>query len=56
MSTASVRAARRIPYAGSVHDDAEIDAVNEVLRGGPSAMRIGPNVRAFEERIAGLFG
>ncbi len=47
---------RRIPYAGSVHDEAEIEAVLEVLRGGPTAMRIGRNVRRFEERVAELFG
>ena len=35
------RVPRHIAYAGSVHDDAEVDAVLEVLRGGPSALRIG---------------
>jgi CDP-4-dehydro-6-deoxyglucose reductase, E1 len=47
---------RRIDYAGSVHDDAEIDAVVEVLRGGAQALRIGKNVRRFEEEVAALFG
>ena len=47
---------RRIDYAGSVHDDAEIDAVVGVLRGGPTALRIGPQVRAFEAGVAALFG
>ena len=47
---------RRIEYAGSVHDDEEIAAVVEVLRGGPTALRIGRNVRAFEEYVAALFG
>src|SRR5689334_8650987 len=47
---------RRIDYAGSVHDDREIDAVVAVLRGGPQALRIGKNVRAFEAGIAELFG
>ncbi|MGH8982870.1 MAG: DegT/DnrJ/EryC1/StrS family aminotransferase [Acidimicrobiia bacterium] len=47
---------RRIEYAGSVHDDEEIDAVVEVLRGGASALRIGRNVRQFEEQVAALFG
>jgi len=47
---------RRIEYAGSVHDQREIDAVVAVLRGGPAALRIGKNVRAMEERVAGLFG
>ena len=47
---------RRIDYAGSVHDEREIDAVVQVLRGGPTALRIGRNVRAMEERVAALFG
>jgi CDP-6-deoxy-D-xylo-4-hexulose-3-dehydrase len=47
---------RRIDYAGSVHDDREIEAVVAVLRGGPQALRIGKNVRAFEQGIADLFG
>ncbi|HUV10465.1 MAG TPA: DegT/DnrJ/EryC1/StrS aminotransferase family protein, partial [Acidimicrobiia bacterium] len=48
--------ARRIEYAGSVHDEEEIDAVVEVLRGGATALRIGRNVRAFEAQVAELFG
>jgi CDP-6-deoxy-D-xylo-4-hexulose-3-dehydrase len=47
---------RRIEYSGSVHDETEIDAVVEVLRGGPTALRIGRNVRAFEQQVAELFG
>ena len=47
---------RRIDYAGSVHDEREIDAVVAVLRGGPQALRIGKNVRAFEQGVAELFG
>ena len=47
--------ARRIDYAGSVHDEEEIGAVLDVLRGGPQALRIGRNVREFESRIAALF-
>jgi CDP-4-dehydro-6-deoxyglucose reductase, E1 len=47
---------QRIDYAGSVHDHEEIDAVVEVLRGGPTALRIGRNVREFEQRVAALFG
>ncbi len=47
---------RRIDYAGSVHDEAEIEAVVKVLRGGPTALRIGRNVRAMEQRVAELFG
>lgn len=50
------RPQRRIEYAGSVHDEREIDAVVEVLRGGPTALRIGRNVRAMEARVAELFG
>lgn len=48
--------ARRIDYAGSVHDEREIDAVVEVLRGGATAMRIGRNVREMEQRVAALLG
>jgi CDP-6-deoxy-D-xylo-4-hexulose-3-dehydrase len=47
---------RRIDYAGSVHDEEEISACLEVLRGGAKALRIGTNVRAFEEAVAALFG
>lgn len=47
---------RRIDYAGSVHDEREIAAVVEVLRGGPTAMRIGRNVGEMERRVAGLLG
>ena len=47
---------RRIDYAGSVHDREEIDAVVAVLEGGATALRIGRNVRAFEEQVATLFG
>jgi CDP-6-deoxy-D-xylo-4-hexulose-3-dehydrase len=47
---------RRIEYAGSVHDEREIEAVVAVLRGGPTALRIGRNVKAMEARVAELFG
>src|SRR5690242_21882711 len=47
---------RRIDYAGSVHDEREIEAVVAVLRGGPTALRIGKNVKAMEARVAELFG
>ncbi len=47
---------RRVLYAGSVHDDAEIDACIEVLRSGPTAFRIGRRVAEFERRVAALFG
>ncbi len=46
----------RVLYAMSVHDEAEIEAVNAVLRGGPTAMRPGPNVKAMEEAVAALCG
>ncbi|MEI2637387.1 MAG: aminotransferase class I/II-fold pyridoxal phosphate-dependent enzyme [Microthrixaceae bacterium] len=46
----------RIDYAGSVHDEREIEAVVAVLRGGPTAMRIGRNVREMERRVAELLG
>ena len=48
MTTVTPAPGRRIDYAGSVHDEREIDAVVEVLRGGPTALRIGKNVRAME--------
>jgi CDP-6-deoxy-D-xylo-4-hexulose-3-dehydrase len=47
---------RRILYATAAYDEAEIDAVLGVLRGGPNALRIGKNVREMEERVAELFG
>ena len=47
---------RRIDYAGSVHDEEEIEAVVSVLRGGPTALRIGKHVRAFEQGVADQFG
>ncbi len=47
---------RRIEYSGSVHDEEEIEAVVEVLRGGPSALRISKNVKAFEQGVAEYFG
>ena len=49
------RGSRRIDYAGSVHDEREIEAVVGVLRGGPTALRIGRNVREMEKRVAELF-
>lgn len=56
MSDTSSGPSRRIEYAGSVHDEREIEAVVEVLRGGPTSLRIGKNVRAMEAAIAELFG
>ena len=46
---------RRVDYAGSLHDQRETDAVVEVLRGGPTALRIGRNVSSMEDRVAELF-
>jgi CDP-6-deoxy-D-xylo-4-hexulose-3-dehydrase len=46
---------RRIEYAGSVHDEEEVAACLEVLRGGATALRIGRNVRVFEQGVAELF-
>jgi len=46
----------RVEYAGSVHDEAEIEAVVEVLRGGATALRIGKNVREMERLVAEAFG
>ncbi len=47
---------KRIEYAGSVHDEEEIAAVVAVLRGGPTALRIGRNVREMERLVAASFG
>ncbi len=46
----------RIFYAASVHDEAEIDAVVEVLRSGAAALWPGRNVNAFERAVAERFG
>ncbi|MDZ4825111.1 MAG: aminotransferase class I/II-fold pyridoxal phosphate-dependent enzyme [Actinomycetota bacterium] len=46
---------RRIEYAGSVHDEEEIEAVVAVLRGGATALRIGRNVREMEKSVAATF-
>ena len=37
----------RIEYAGSVHDEEEIEAVVSVLRGGPSALPVEASVPSF---------
>lgn len=47
---------RRIDYAGSVHDQEEIDAVVEVLKGPATALRIGRNVKEMERLVAASFG
>ncbi|QRY62378.1 DegT/DnrJ/EryC1/StrS family aminotransferase [Gordonia sp. PDNC005] len=46
----------RVIYARSVHDEREIEACLEVLRGGPYAMKIGKNVAEMESRVADLYG
>jgi CDP-4-dehydro-6-deoxyglucose reductase, E1 len=46
----------RIEYAGSVHDEEEIEAVLAVLRGGATALRIGKHVREMERLVAQRFG
>lgn len=46
---------KRIDYAGSVHDEEEIAAVLEVLRGPATALRIGRNVRELERLVAATF-
>jgi CDP-4-dehydro-6-deoxyglucose reductase, E1 len=46
----------RVLYAQASHGEAEIEAVMKVLRGGPQALRIGPNVAEMERRVAALFG
>ena len=46
---------KRIDYAGSVHDEEEIQAVVDVLRGPATALRIGRNVKEMERLVAGTF-
>ncbi|MFP1153668.1 DegT/DnrJ/EryC1/StrS family aminotransferase [Mycobacterium sherrisii] len=46
----------RVIYARSVHDEAEIQACLEVLRGGPYALKIGKNVARMEREVAELYG
>ena len=46
----------RVLYAQAAHGEEEIAAVLGVLRGGPQALRIGPNVAEMEQRVAALFG
>ena len=46
----------RIFYAASVHDEAEIDAVVEVLRSGPGGLWPGRKVNAMERAVAERFG
>jgi CDP-4-dehydro-6-deoxyglucose reductase, E1 len=46
----------RIFYSSSVHDQAEIDAVVEVLKSGPQGLWPGRRVAAMEREVAALFG
>jgi CDP-6-deoxy-D-xylo-4-hexulose-3-dehydrase len=46
---------QRIDYAGSVHDEEEIAAVLDVLRGPATALRIGRNVKEMERLVAESF-
>jgi len=45
----------RVFYSSSVHDDAEIDAVVDVLRSGPQGLWPGRRVNAMERQVAELF-
>jgi len=47
---------QRIEYAGSVHDEEEIEAVVSVLRGGATALRIGKHTKEMERLVAEAFG
>ena len=49
------RLMNRIPYAGSVHDEEEIEAVALVLRGGATALRLGKHTREMERLVADGF-
>jgi len=46
----------RVFYSSSVHDEAEIAAVVEVLRAGPQGLWPGRRVNAMERRVAERFG
>lgn len=46
----------RIFYSSSVHDEAEIAAVVDVLRSGPQGLWPGRRVNAMEREVAALFG
>ncbi len=47
---------RRVLYATAVYDDAEIEAILEVLHHGAGSLRIGKRVAEMERRVAELFG
>jgi CDP-6-deoxy-D-xylo-4-hexulose-3-dehydrase len=50
------RVSERVFYSSSVHDEAEIAAVVEVLRSGPQGLWPGRRVNAMEREVAALFG
>lgn len=43
----------RVPYAMTIHDQKEIDAVVEVLK---TSTQMGPKTREFEEKVAEIYG
>jgi CDP-6-deoxy-D-xylo-4-hexulose-3-dehydrase len=43
-------------YAQALYGQEEIDAVRNVLENDPLALMSGPSIRAFEKRVADLFG
>ena len=46
----------RVFYSSSVHDDAEIDAVVDVLRSGPQGLWPGRRIKEMERQVAAHFG
>ena len=46
----------RIFYSSSVHDEAEIEAVVDVLRSGPQGLWPGRRIMEMEKQVAALFG
>lgn len=47
---------KRVLYSGSVHDQAEKDAVMAVLDGGVTSFAIGERVAEMERQVSALFG
>ena len=43
----------RVPYAMTIHDQKEIDAVVDVLK---TSTQMGPKTREFEEKVAEIYG
>ena len=44
---------QRVPYAMTIHDQKEIDAVVKVLK---TSTQMGHNTREFEEKVAKIYG